>query len=84
MSLDELFIYFFCSVCSSSSSNSGSIDTSLGTEFEVVTLLTKDQLDKANKDVHHKLLPKDFKVRKKIYRFKQRSITSQDLFFSTV
>ncbi|KAB7501511.1 hypothetical protein Anas_06612, partial [Armadillidium nasatum] len=50
------------SVCSSSSSNSGSIDTSLGTEFEVVTLLTKDQLDKANKDVHHKLLPKDFKV----------------------
>ncbi|RXG67519.1 Phosphatidylinositol 3,4,5-trisphosphate 3-phosphatase and dual-specificity protein phosphatase PTEN [Armadillidium vulgare] len=53
------------SVCSSSSSNSGSIDTSLGTEFEVVTLLTKDQLDKANKDVHHKLLPKDFKVKEK-------------------
>ncbi|XP_068243671.1 phosphatidylinositol 3,4,5-trisphosphate 3-phosphatase and dual-specificity protein phosphatase PTEN-like isoform X4 [Palaemon carinicauda] len=31
-------------------------------EQEVQTILTKNQLDKANKDTHHKLLPKDFQI----------------------
>lgn len=31
-------------------------------EQEVLVVLTKDQLDKANKDIHHKLLPEGFEV----------------------
>lgn len=31
-------------------------------EQEVLVVLKKDQLDKANKDTHHKLLPEDFQV----------------------
>lgn len=31
-------------------------------EQEVLVVLTKNELDKANKDTHHKLLPEDFRV----------------------
>ncbi|KAK3890382.1 hypothetical protein Pcinc_005666 [Petrolisthes cinctipes] len=31
-------------------------------EQEVVVVLRKEQLDKANKDTHHKLLPEDFQL----------------------
>ncbi|XP_045624701.2 phosphatidylinositol 3,4,5-trisphosphate 3-phosphatase and dual-specificity protein phosphatase PTEN isoform X5 [Procambarus clarkii] len=31
-------------------------------EQEVLVVLKKDQLDKANKDTHHKLLPEDFQI----------------------
>ncbi|XP_050720575.1 phosphatidylinositol 3,4,5-trisphosphate 3-phosphatase and dual-specificity protein phosphatase PTEN-like isoform X3 [Eriocheir sinensis] len=31
-------------------------------EQEVLVVLNKDQLDKASKDTHHKLLPQDFKI----------------------
>ncbi|XP_047472380.1 phosphatidylinositol 3,4,5-trisphosphate 3-phosphatase and dual-specificity protein phosphatase PTEN-like isoform X2 [Penaeus chinensis] len=32
-------------------------------EQEVLVVLTKNELDKANKDTHHKLLPEDFRIK---------------------
>lgn len=58
-----MIVLFYCSV------SGGAWEDGRAGEQEVVVVLRKDQLDKANKDTHHKLLPEDFQVSCKVFTF---------------